>query len=111
MERRETQPDVTLTPLGPGDVIDRAVRLYRQHFLTLLQIAAPPTLLTAAASVLLTIGWQSVRTTGSSASLAFYATMLGGGALLWLVGTMLNIAVMGGASRNLVTHLLSGEAV
>lgn len=110
MENRNV-PQLTLTPLGPGDVIDRAVRLYRQHFVTLLRIAAPPTLLTAISSVLLTIGWQSVRTTGSSASLAFYASVLGGGALLWLLGMMLNIVVMGGASRNLVTHLLRGEAV
>ena len=32
-----------LAPLGAGDLIDRAVRLYRQHLFTLIRIAAPPT--------------------------------------------------------------------
>ena len=34
--------DLALAPLGAGDLIDRAVRLYRRHFLTLIRIAAPP---------------------------------------------------------------------
>jgi len=34
--------ELALAPLGAGDLIDRAVRLYRQHFLTLIRIAAPP---------------------------------------------------------------------
>jgi hypothetical protein len=29
-------------PLGGGDLIDRAVRLYRRHVFTLIRIAAPP---------------------------------------------------------------------
>ena len=39
--------ELALAPLGAGDLIDRAVRLYRQHFLTLIRIAAPPVLLSA----------------------------------------------------------------
>ncbi len=103
--------NLSLQPLGPGDVIDRAIRLYRQHFVTLLRIAAPPTLLTALGSVLLNVGWRAVRATGSDYSLAFYAAVLGGGAVLWLLGFLLNVVVMGGASRNLVTHILRGEPV
>ena len=33
---------IALTPLGAGDLIDRAVRLYRQNFWTFVWIAAPP---------------------------------------------------------------------
>ncbi len=29
--------DLALAPLGAGDLIDRAVRLYRGHFLTLIR--------------------------------------------------------------------------
>ena len=34
--------ELALAPLGAGDLIDRAVRMYRRHFLTLIRIAAPP---------------------------------------------------------------------
>ena len=34
---------LALAPLGAADLIDRAVRMYRQYFFTLIRIAAPPT--------------------------------------------------------------------
>ncbi len=34
------ESELALAPLGAGDLIDRAVRLYRRHFLTLIRIAA-----------------------------------------------------------------------
>ena len=37
-----------LAPLGAGDLIDRAVRLYRRHLIVLIRTAAPPVMLTAA---------------------------------------------------------------
>ena len=42
--------ELALAPLGAGDLIDRAVRLYRRHFLTLIRIAAPPVLISATGS-------------------------------------------------------------
>ncbi|MCA1606168.1 MAG: hypothetical protein LC775_12015 [Acidobacteria bacterium] len=36
-----TVNQLSLAPLGAGDLIDRAVRLYRRHFITLIRIAAP----------------------------------------------------------------------
>ena len=42
--------DLHLVPLGAGDLIDRAVRLYRRHLFTLMRIAAPPVVVSA-------IGW------------------------------------------------------
>src|SRR2546423_11660 len=39
---REVSTDLPLVPLGSGDLIDRAVRLYRRHLLVLIRIAAPP---------------------------------------------------------------------
>jgi len=33
---------ITLAPLGESDLIDRAVRFYRQNFWTFVWIAAPP---------------------------------------------------------------------
>ena len=77
---------LSLTPLGPGDLIDRAIRLYRRHFATLLWIAAPPTLVTALGAVLLNIGMREAQLAKGNASLVLYATLMIGGFFLWLLG-------------------------
>ncbi len=100
-----------LAPLGAGDLIDRAVRLYRRHFMTLIRIAAPPVVISAAGYVLVTISWRELEATGSEASLVLYGLMMFFGLVLWLGGLILNVVVMGGAARNLVTHLLWDEPV
>jgi hypothetical protein len=102
---------LSLAPLGAGDLIDRAVRLYRHHFITLIGISAPPVLISTLGSVLWTIGWRELMATSSEASLAVYVTMLIAGGVLLLTGTLLNLIVMAGATRNLVTHLLWNEPV
>jgi hypothetical protein len=102
---------LSLTPLGPGDLIDRAIRLYRRHFATLLRIAAPPTVVTVLGSVMVSVGWREARLTAGGASLALYATLLAVGLLISLGGLLLYLIVMGGASHNLVTHILRGEPV
>jgi hypothetical protein len=96
---------LSLAPLGAGDLIDRAVRLYRRHFMTLIRIAAPPVLISATGSVMMTISNRTLapRLTGGD------ALMLLIGFLLWAGGTLLNVIVMGGAARNLITHLLWHE--
>lgn len=100
-----------LAPLGAGDLIDRAVRLYRRHFFTLIGITAPPVIVSTIGSVLWTISWRALTATGSETSLAIYVLMLVAGIALFLIGTLLHLIVMGGATRNLVTHLLWNEPV
>ena len=46
--------NLALEPLGAGDLIDRAVRLYRRHFTTLIRIAAPPVLVSTGEQVTVT---------------------------------------------------------
>ena len=41
-----------LAPLGAGDLIDRAVRLYRRHLFVLIRTAAPPVIIVAAGWIL-----------------------------------------------------------
>lgn len=94
---------LSLVPLGAGDLIDRAVRLYRRHFMTLIRIAAPPVIVSATGSVMMTLGNRSDYLTGGDVLLALL------GLLFWVGGMLLNIIVMGGAARNLITHLLWGE--
>lgn len=100
-----------LEPLGAGDLIDRALRLYRRHFTTLIRIAAPPVVISAAGGVLMSISWRALTATASETSLAIYILMLIAGILLWMGGLLLTIIVMGGAARNLVAHLLWDEPV
>jgi hypothetical protein len=100
-----------LAPLGAGDLIDRAVRLYRRHLLTLLGIAAPPVLVTAAGTILGGIAWRELFVTPGGASLIAYVLLGVMSLVLIFGGHIFSMIVMGGAARNLVTHLLWDEPV
>src|SRR5258706_5686277 len=103
--------DLHLVPLGAGDLIDRAVRLYRRHLFTLMRIAAPPVVVSAIGWVMWTIGWRQVFTTPDTAALLFYVLLIFVAICLIAGGHIFSLIVMGGASRNLVTHLLWNEPV
>ena len=105
------ESELSLAPLGAGDLIDRAVRLYRRHFLTLIRIAAPPVLVSAAGTAFTTIAFREIGATSSSSRLLLYVLMLLGGLLVIVCGSLFSLVVMGGATRNLVAHLLWDEAV
>jgi hypothetical protein len=102
---------LALSPLGAGDLIDRTVRLYRRHFTTLIRAAAPPVVVAAAGSVLWTVAWREGRLTETPGALTLYIAMGIAGATLYIFGNFCFLLVMGGASRNLVLHLLRGEPV
>jgi hypothetical protein len=103
--------DLHIVPLGAGDLIDRAVRLYRRHLFVLIRIAAPPVFVSAIGSVMWAIAWRGLFATPSGASLALYLLLGFLGLALLIGGHLFSLIVMGGASRNLVTHLLWNEPV
>lgn len=103
--------DLHLVPLGAGDLIDRAVRLYRRHLFTLMRIAAPPVVVTAIGWVLGTIAWREIGVASSTGGVILYSLLLVGAGLVIAAGHIFSLIVMGGASRNLVTHLLWNEPV
>src|SRR5712691_10754369 len=103
--------DLHLVPLGAGDLIDRAVRLYRRHLFVLIRIAAPPVFVTALGSVLWTIAWRGFFSTPGDTEFVLYLLLSATGGALFLGGHVFGLLVMGGASRNLVTHLLWNEPV
>lgn len=103
--------DLHLVPLGAGDLIDRAVRLYRRHLFTLMRIAAPPVVVSAIGWVMWTIGIRGIANTPNTEALVFYVLLLVGAVAVVLIGKLLSLIVMGGASRNLVMHLLWNEPV
>jgi hypothetical protein len=100
-----------MAPLGAGDLIDRAVRLYRRHFLTLIRIAAPPVLVSALGSTLTTIAFRELGHTSSEVNVFLYVMVLLGGGLIIVCGSLFSLIVMGGATRNLVAHLVWNEPV
>ncbi len=102
---------LALAPLGAGDLIDRAVRLYRRHFLTLIRIAAPQVIVFAVGSAVFTIAVQGIGATPSASRLLFYVFMIIGGVAIMIGGALFSLIVMGGATRNLVAHLLWDEPV
>jgi len=103
--------ELALAPLGAGDLIDRAVRLYRRHFLTLIRIAAPPVLVFALGSTITTIAFRELTATPDEMRMVLYVLMFLAGMVIMLGGSLFSLIVMGGATRNLVAHLLWNEPV
>lgn len=103
--------DLHLVPLGAGDLIDRAVRLYRRHLITLMRIAAPPVVITALGWVLWTVGTRGFAVSYSTGEMISYILICIAGVCVAIAGHIFSLIVMGGASRNLVTHLLWNEPV
>jgi hypothetical protein len=101
----------SLSPIGAGDLIDRAVRFYRKFFWTLVLIAAPPVI----AGTLISVGWtvagRGLFSLGrDSQDVGFYYIFIWfGSVVIWFTETVATLVVMGGASRNFVRHILFGE--
>ena len=110
-----TDVKLALVALGPGDLIDRAVRFYRKYFWTFILIAAPPVV----AGTVISVGWTFLSrvlfasgsaTNGLGLGLYYVFAWLGT-IVIWFSETVATLSVMGGASRNFVRHLLFGEPI
>ncbi len=106
---------LSLVPLGPGDLIDRAVRFYRKNFVTFILIAAPPVIAGTAIAVAWTMIGRTFFISKSSydpiETTAYYLFAFLGSTIIGFTETVATLSVMGGASRNFVRHLLFGETV
>ena len=103
--------DLALAPLGAGDLIDRAVRLYRHHFVTLIGIASPPVLVSALGWTIAIIGWRAAGNASETVDSLLYALVVITGATIIIAGYLFSLIVMGGATRNFVSHLIWNEPV
>lgn len=100
-----------LAPLGAGDLIDRAVRLYRRHLFVLIRTAAPPVIIAAAGWIIFSITIQRVFTTEDTTELFTYILLSVTSFGVMMGGYLFTLVVMGGATRTLVAHLLRNEPV
>lgn len=105
----ETQ--LPLAPLGAGDLIDRAVRLYRRHLFVLIRTAAPPVIIVAAGWVLFSISLRAIFRTFETGDLYLNIILFVASNFIIVTGYLFILVVMGGATRTLVAHLLRNEPV
>ena len=61
--------ELALAPLGAGDLIDRALRLYRRHLFVLIRTAAPPVIVIAAGWMLMSISFRKIFITAETSEL------------------------------------------
>jgi hypothetical protein len=104
-----------LEPMSAGDVIDRAVRLYRRNFLPLIAIVTIPSLIGYVSSMMFWYGYTSLfmefepgnPRSAPSASTAFIA--LGGlGYPVWFFALLFTVC---GLTRVVADHVMLGEPI
>jgi hypothetical protein len=101
----------TLSEMSAGDIIDRAVRLYRRNFLALLRIVLAPSLVAYAGWILILIGWRNASFSSGDARIIITILLLLGGFLLWMAGKAAFYVVLGGSARSLVAHFFDGKPI
>src|SRR5215210_3130314 len=101
-----------LEPMSVGDVIDRAVRLYRRHFVSLVAIAAVPILTGYIVSLMFWYGFMSLTlpstgrpSPGDAGGIILFAII---GYPLWMI---LLVATIAGLSRVVGDQIMMGEAI
>jgi hypothetical protein len=102
---------LALAPLGAGDLIDRALRLYRRHFFVLIRTAAPPIIIVAAGWLLMSISFRQIFIVSDRSELFLNILLLIASIGISTTGYLLILVVMGGATRTLVAHLLRNDPV
>ena len=102
---------LALAPLGAGDLIDRALRLYRRHLFVLIRTAAPPIIIVAAGWMLMSISFRQIFIVSDRSELFWNVFLLIASLGLSTTGYLLILVVMGGATRTLVAHLLRNDPV
>jgi hypothetical protein len=102
---------LALAPLGAGDLIDRALRLYRRHFFVLIRTAAPPIIIVAAGWMLMSISFRQIFIVSDRSELLWNILLSLASVGIMTAGYLFIIVVMGGATRTLVAHLLRNDPV
>src|SRR5580704_7668553 len=93
-------PDFTaLEPISTGDVIDRAVRLYRRNFVPLVAIASVPSIAYYIGSLMFWSGYSRLLLGTISGSPVETMVMLGLGSVAQLASMLLFLATIAGMSR------------
>lgn len=102
---------LTLAPLSAGDLLDRIVRLYRRHWLTLMRVAILPVVISYLGIMALTLGFRNFSTTKGDWRLAMSILLIVAGVGLYLSSKSVFIFLLGGTAQQLVQHFMDGAPV
>lgn len=100
-----------LEPISTGDIIDRAVRLYRRNFAALISVVAVPSLIGYLASTMFWFGYSKLIfgiTTGPSLSAILMVAI---GSAFYPVWYMALLTAIAGMSRVVGDHVVLGETI
>lgn len=107
-----------LEPMSTGDVIDRALRLYRRNFAPLLSIVALPSFTGYLAQTMLLFGYTKLllgsigeNEGGTAAPSASAIVMLIGGLVLYPVWLFMFLTAIAGLSRVIGDHVMLNEPI
>jgi hypothetical protein len=107
-----------LEPMSTGDVIDRALRLYRRNFVPLLSIVALPSFTGYLAQTMLLFGYTKLLLgsigeldTGTPAPSGSAVIMLICGIVLYPVWLFMFLATIAGLSRVIGDHVMLNEPI
>ncbi|MEW6213007.1 MAG: zinc ribbon domain-containing protein [Acidobacteriota bacterium] len=102
-----------LEPMSTGDVIDRAVRLYRRNFTPLIAIVIAPSLIGYISSLMFWYGYATLLAefgdTGRTSDTASAFLVLGGfGYFVWFFVLLFALC---GLSRSVGDHIMLGDSI
>lgn len=100
-----------LAPLSSGDLLDRIVSLYRQHWLALLKIGLLPTLISYAGIMAITFGARNFALNRGDSRLVSQILLLLSGFGLYIAGKAISMFLIGGLAQELVNHYSSGSPI
>ena len=105
-------PDFTaLEPISTGDIIDRAVRLYRRNFTSLIGIASIPSICYCIGSLIFWAGYSRLLLGTVSGSPIETMLMIGAGGIIDLLAGLLLLATIAGMSRCVGDQVMLGEPI
>jgi hypothetical protein len=107
MQRDGTIPQLTM--LSAGDLLDRAVRLYRRDWRALLLVVLWPTLLTYAGVIAFTVGVRNFSVSRGDWRIILNVLLVGGGVGLYFCGKAALFFVLGAAARGIHDRLVDGK--
>lgn len=100
-----------LEPVSTGDIIDRAVRIYRRNLAPLILIASVPALLGYVASVSFWSGYLGLVSGAGSSFPARSLMMIGVGMVFYPIYYFVLLATAAGLSRAVGDHIMLGEPI
>jgi hypothetical protein len=100
-----------LAPLSSGDLLDRLVSLYREHFLALIKIGLLPTIISYTAIIAFTFGARNFALNRGDFRLATQVLLLLSGFGLFCFAKAISLFLIGGLAQELVNHYASGSPI